>query len=421
MKTNSNDGRIGRLRSGAAEKARGAQELVAKAEREGRELTAGERATVDAALTDARQMKSQADGLESDGGMMAQIASLSGGRERVYTPGGEAGAALSTDPRALGSQFLASQTGRWLLSKHAGGGLPTGMWTSPASELQAATLTEDAASGGDLVVPHYLPGIVPSATRPLRVAQLFAPGTTGSNAVTSMHETTYTNTAATVAEGGTKTESTFIFDAVKNDVRKIAHWIPVTDEMLEDVPSLETYLNVRLGLGVDLELDDQLLNGNAAANPPELSGVLGRAALAAAVARGADTNADAIAKQISAIETAMGVRPEGIVIHPTNWLTIQLAKNGDGLYYGGGPFVPAQSPTLWGVPVAVTSAIAVGTALVGCFATFGQLFARGPLRVEATNSHSDYFIRNLIAIRAERRATLALYREAAFGTVTGLN
>jgi len=49
------------------------------------------------------------------------------------------------------------------------------------------------------------------------------------------------------------------------------------------------------------------------------------------------------------------------------------------------------------------------------------LFRRGVLRVEATNSHSDFFQKNLIAIRAELREALVVYREAAFGTVTGLN
>jgi hypothetical protein len=40
--------------------------------------------------------------------------------------------------------------------------------------------------------------------------------------------------------------------------------------------------------------------------------------------------------------------------------------------------------------------------------------------VDATSSHQDYFVRNLLAIRSEVRAALAVYRPAAFGTVTGL-
>ena len=58
---------------------------------------------------------------------------------------------------SLGQQIINSEVGRWLL-KEQKGSFPTGAWTSPASELMAATLTEDAASGGDLVITDYAPG-----------------------------------------------------------------------------------------------------------------------------------------------------------------------------------------------------------------------------------------------------------------------
>jgi len=78
-------------------------------------------------------------------------------------------------------------------------------------------------------------------------------------------------------------------------------------------------------------------------------------------------------------------------------------------------------PNLWGLPVAVTSAIVVNTALVGAYKSAAQLFRHGGLRVEASSSHSDYFTRNLVAIRAELRAALVVPMPSAFGAVTGLN
>lgn len=56
-----------------------------------------------------------------------------------------------------------------------------------------------------------------------------------------------------------------------------------------------------------------------------------------------------------------------------------------------------QRGRVWGLPVAISPQIAVGTALVGCFKSQAQLFRRGGLRVESTNSHSDFFQMNLIA------------------------
>ena len=115
------------------------------------------------------------------------------------------------------------------------------------------------------------------------------------------------------------------------------------------------------------------------------------------------------------------VMPDGHVINPANWQTIQLAKDANGQYYGMGPFAGVQPPTLWGLPVAVTPSIVANTSLTGGFKSSAQIFDHGGLRVDVSNSHSDFFIKNLVAIRAEERLALAVYRPLAFGTATGLN
>jgi HK97 family phage major capsid protein len=369
----------------AAREARGLhQRITTQAESERRALTASEQATITAALRKAQSLKERLNDAHGDSNMLAEIERLtSGNGTRPSSRGGA----------SLGAQFINSETFRWLKETKNS---RAGTWSSPASELgiptlEATTLSEGAGSGGALIVPDVQPGIVQLPTRPLVMSDLIAPGTTGSNAVQYMRETTFTNAAATTAEGATKQESTLVFDAVTEPVRKIAHWLPVTEEMLEDYAALSSYIDARLRTGVQLKEDDQLLNGSVV--PPDLVGFLNRAGLAAAQPRGADTNADAIMKQIAAIQTATNLPVEGIVINPTNWLTIQLTKNAAGNYLGNGPWAPAQPATLWGIPVAVTSAIVVNTALVGAFRSAAQLFRRGGLRVEASNSHQDFFIK----------------------------
>jgi HK97 family phage major capsid protein len=74
---------------------------------------------------------------------------------------------------------------------------------------------------------------------------------------------------------------------------------------------------------------------------------------------------------------------------------------------------------MWGLPVVVTTAQTEDTGLVGDFRQ-AALYLRQGIDVQVSNQHDDYFVRNLLAIRAEMRAALAVYRPAAFCTVTGI-
>jgi len=70
---------------------------------------------------------------------------------------------------------------------------------------------------------------------------------------------------------------------------------------------------------------------------------------------------------------------------------------------------------LWNKPVYVTSAIGAtkGTALVGN-SEAAQVWNRGGMRVEATNSHASNFVLDLSVIRAERRLGLCVHRPQGF-------
>ncbi len=113
------------------------------------------------------------------------------------------------------------------------------------------------------------------------------------------------------------------------------------------------------------------------------------------------------------------LEPDTIVVNPADWAELRLVKDSTENYIGGSPFgngQPQPGETLWGKRVVVTQAIEQGLALVGAFGTGAQLFRRGGLTVEASNSHEDFFRRDLVAIRAETRLALAVHRPEAFAT-----
>lgn len=390
-----------------------ATKIMTAAEQENRELTAEERKGVQAHLDEAKQIKLRIEGIDNDEAMRRAVDALGGGTEQPKKPG-ESIARETMKSLSIGAQFVQSAVYDAIKAgKHRLQGFSAGV------EIDATTLDESSGSGGKLVLPDYQQGILPLLFRAIRVTQLLAPGSTNSNSVEYMVETTFTNAAAARAEAAAAAESTLVFDRTNEPVRSIAHFLPVTQEMLEDQAQAQSYIDGRLRLGLELAEEDQLLNGSGAG--ANLTGLMNRANLATAVARGADTNADAIFKQIIAIMTNAFVMPDGVVIHPTNWQTIVLGKDAQGQYYGNGPFSGMQTPILWGLPASVTPLITANTSLVGAYRQCAQRFTRRGVTVTATNSHSDFFTKRLVAIMAEMREALAVYRPGAFGKVTGLN
>jgi HK97 family phage major capsid protein len=324
--------------------------------------------------------------------------------------------------KSISAQLFASPD---FMTKAYGPNRPASFSTGPI-ELKA-TLTETTAggtTGAGLAQPDVRPGLLPILFQRLTIQDLIPGGQTGSALVRYLKETVATNAAAAVAEGAAKPASTLNFAAVDEPVKKVATTLKVTDEMFSDVPALRSYIDNRLLLFVQIQQEAQIASGSGSG--ANLTGILNRSGLTAAQAKGADTGPDAIYKDITKIRIASFLDPDAIVMHPTDWQNIRLAKDANGQYYGGGPFTGAYGnggmpgDQLWGLRVVVTQAMTAGTALIGAFGTAAQVFTNGGLRVEATNSNEDDFLTNLIAIRAEVRMALAVYRPSAFSTVTGL-
>ena len=255
----------------------------------------------------------------------------------------------------------------------------------------------------------------PSAQDETTVGDLMLQGSTDSNVISYYEETTFTNAAATVAEGDSKPESALAFTERTDTVRKIATWIPATDEFLQDNAGIRSYIEGRLRFMVEREEEDQLLNGDG--TPPNISGVLDRSGLQTVTSA---NDIESIYRAITEVRVDGQAEPTAVVIHPLSWQNIRLGKDQNDQYYGPGPFAPDNVERIWGLQVRVTPLIAEGTALVGAFRPFAQVFRKGGITVTASTEHSTYFVENKVAILAEERLGLAVYRPAAFCKITGL-
>jgi HK97 family phage major capsid protein len=390
--------------------------------KENREPTPAEIAAVDEAVAEAKALRRELDGRKALDQLTAGMA-LDGGAtgyppslppaELGYVSGG-------VKMESIGRQFVGSD--QYKQARETGLFKGQG-WTLPTVTVETkATLTEGAGGGGAaLAQPELVPGIVPLALPRLTIAALLPSGATVSNAVRMLVESSFTNAAAATAEGAAKPESAMVFTQVDEPVSKIAHWLPVSDEMLEDAPQLQSFIDARLTVGVQLVEEQQLLNGDG--TPPNLTGILKRNGLAAPVARtGSQSNADAVLAQITAIEASGAFTVDSVVLNPANWASVIGSKDSQGRYYGMGPLAGrSDGDFIWGRRVVTTPAIAAGTGIVAAFRQSTIVFRRSGVDLSATNSHQDFFTKNLTAIRAEERLALAVYQPAAIGLVTGLN
>jgi HK97 family phage major capsid protein len=260
-----------------------------------------------------------------------------------------------------------------------------------------------------------IPRINEFAATPIQVTDLFPIGNTTQAAVVYMSETTMTNAAAEVGEGLIFAESALAFTEVTVTVRKIATYLPVTDEQLADVAQVQALIDGRLRYFASQRLDSQLIVGNGVG--VNMLGLINTPGIQTQ-AKGADPTPDAIYKAMVKVRVTGRATPSGVLVNPNDWADVRLLRTADGMYIWGNPS-EAGPMRIWGVPVAETDVITENTGLVGDFANHSMLFMRQGVEVLAGFINDD-FIKGRQAIRVTMRGVLVCFRPSAFSTITGI-
>lgn len=261
-----------------------------------------------------------------------------------------------------------------------------------------------------------LPGFVEAATRPIQLLDIIPIAQTGFEQVVYMEETTRVHGAAEKAEGAAYGEAQFAFTERTSPVRKITDSIPVTDEQLEDVAQVQSYINGRLSFGLRQRLDGQCLVGDAVGS--NLRGIKNVAGIQTQ-AKGVDPTMDAFYKAMTKIRLTGRAIPTHHLMHPEDWQAIRLTRTADGIYIFGAP-TEAGPERLWGLPVVQQDADAQGTGYVGSFQpAWISLFERRGVDVQI-GFVGTQFTEGKRTVRGDMRMALAVFRPAAFCEVTGL-
>jgi HK97 family phage major capsid protein len=306
----------------------------------------------------------------------------------------------------LGAQFIKSADWDAMQKKRGG---------SARMEIKAAIVNASGASQ-PLVQADRVQGIITNPNRIFTIRDLLPVGQTGSNMVEYTRENVFTNNAgpqyaSPAFENVTKPESGITFTLESEAVRTLAHWIPVSKQVLDDSPMLRSFIEGRLMYGLKLEEEDQLLNGDGTGS--NLSGLLD-AGNFVAYNRGqtGDTNIDTLRRAITQGWLSEYMM-DTIVINPADWEEIELTKTSEGAYVWSNPQL-AGSPQLWGKRVVATNSMPQGDFLVGSMAMGAQIWDRQQSAVLASTENGDNFVKNMVTLLAEERLALTVYRPAAF-------
>jgi HK97 family phage major capsid protein len=289
-------------------------------------------------------------------------------------------------------------------------------------EMASMQETKIVTSAG-IVPPNFDPSLQPGIRQELRIRDLIPSVQVTGQSYTYYRELLHTRGAGPVAEGSAKPQSNVTFEPKTDLVKKLAVWIPVSDEALDDVPQLYGYLQQLLRYDLKLEEDAQILKGDGTGN--NLSGIMTRATtFDATLSKTGDTAIDTVRRAIYQVRKQSKLPADATVMTDLDWMNIELEKDSNNRYL----FANLQgfvTPILWGRPVIASDSMDEGDGTTGGEFLVGN-FQRGATIYDRMNylfkvgMINDDFIKNQRVLLVEERLGLGVRREYAFvkGTFT---
>ncbi len=432
------------LRKAIREALEAARDIATKAQEANRDLTGDEQAQITGLISKARDLKGQVEKKAEGDALLKALADLGDGigvADKPEIPGVKA-----SDRGTVGQRFTQAEGFKAFLAQYPNGRIPDSAKgiTSPPVEFagiaglfaKALITGADDTSAGGLIRPDWA-GLVDTVLgRPLVMRDLITVGTTGSDTVEYVRETVRTVAAAPVAEAvtaaavgsgevgsevtaaqaGVKPESTLGWEKDSTTVKTIAHWVPATKRAMADAGQIRTIIDDFLITGLDETLETEIVDGDGTGE--HLRGVLHTPGL---LAQAYDTDL-----LVSTRKAKTKVRVVGrsvataYVFNPEDNERIDLIRDntagaGTGAFLFGGP-AGVGVQTLWGLPRIESEDVPAGQGVVANWKQ-AVLLDREQASVQVSDSHADFFIRNLLAFLAELRAAFYVRRPAAFCTI----
>lgn len=256
---------------------------------------------------------------------------------------------------------------------------------------------------GQIALSTLEPGVNRIARPRLLLQSVVNRGTTNSMFVTYIQQTAKAD-GEFIAEGTAKTEYELKYQEVSKQVKKVASIIKISKEMLTDLPFMQSEVNNDLMLGVENEIEDQLLNGTGLT--VNLEGMLANATLfTAGTFAGTVINAnlaDVIRVAVANIQSA-NFNATHVVLNPVDVAKLQLIKTTAGEYTYPMFYMDPRTAEVRIAELAIVSTnyMTAGTFLVGDMSK-DNLRMRETMNIQMGYVNDDFKL-NLVSILCEAR------------------
>lgn len=332
------------------------------------------------------------------------------------------GQVIAEDKELLNQLAVAKTTGKF--GNMTIGRVAAPLWEFKVGDYQAGL---GAVSYKDVTASQFpVPAtVLPFARLPRRqfhIRDLVNVAGIGTPKVDYARITGFSNTAGPqVGEGALKPQVEISTTLVSDSERTMGAFMPVSRQAVSDVPGLRAWVDGTLEEFLLMKEDDELLNGIGGAS--DYTGLYNVALAAGRVQlQGGDSKLTAIRKAITQVQTGLGsgvnrlgFNPTGIILPPEQSEAIDLLTDTSGRYLLE-PLdrtAAVQSVNtgrnIWGLAPVVTPAMNATRALVGAFDIAATYWIYEGLTIRVTDTHADYFRRNLLAFLGEWRGMLSTY------------
>jgi HK97 family phage major capsid protein len=278
--------------------------------------------------------------------------------------------------------------------------------TKAVGDMSMSNLT-----GSYFIEPARVPGIVTAPYEPQHMRDFLPVGNTTSNVIRHVRHNGGEGGPAMTAMAAAKPQMDVDLSIEDAPVRKIAVYFTIPEEMIEDIPYLQSFLT-QIGMEeLAVEEDQQIIYGDGTGQ--NLTGLYtaGTAFAAGTSIVAAPNRFDVLRAARKQVRNSKIGGPLVAMVSPDDYFLMTSTKDDNGNYL----FLSNYGVNLGqqvGVQIVEHTAIETGDFLV-FQPRAAMIFDRSGTSIRFYDQHADNAIKNLITIVIEKRLALPIYRPAA--------